>query len=339
MKIEHSEKNLLMQIANGFRASRGIRKNLDGEALVELANQIVESKLPQVIDRTITEITAEDLAEITEIGGYGFACCFNLKSVTIPDNVTRIGDDAFYACTSLKNVYYNGDIASWCNIIFVSAMSNPASYARKLYIKKPGMNEYELLTNLVIPDSVTEIEDYAFYNCYSLTSIMIPNTITSIGRSAFASCIELTSVTIPNSVRSIGIDAFSGCDSLTSLTIGNGVTSIGNSAFNRCGELRSVIISNSVEEIGGYAFSGCSNLRSITIGNSVKSIKSYALCIGSSANKATITLLGTKPPSIATDTFVEGFLKKIIVPKGCGEAYKTATNWANFADFIEEAAE
>lgn len=290
MKKEYSEKNLLMQIANGFRASRGIRKNLDGEALVELANQ---NKFPQIIDRTITKITAEDLGGITEIGDYGLACCTDLQSIIIPTNIKRIGYSAFYTCPSLKNVYYNGDIASWCNIIFVSPMSNPATYARKIYIKNSETKEYELLTNLVIPDSVTEIKNYAFDFCQSLKSITIPNSITSIGRCAFALCIELTSVTIPDSVRSIGIDAFSGCYRLTSLTIGRGVKSIGNTALH----------------------------------------------IGKPDNRSTITFLATEPPSITTSTFSTLELKKIIVPAGCGEAYKTATNWAKYADYIEEAAE
>ena len=71
-----------------------------------------------------------------------------------------------------------------------------------------------LVTELVIPDVVTSIGKYAFYNYSSLTSIIIPDSVTSIGEDAFASCDSLTSVTIPDSVTSIDSFAFYGCTSL-----------------------------------------------------------------------------------------------------------------------------
>jgi hypothetical protein len=94
-----------------------------------------------------------------------------------------------------------------------------------------------------------------------------------------------------------------------------------------------------VTKIGDYVFRQCLNLTSIIIPDSVTQIGGYALRIGSTTNKGTITFLGTTPPSIRSDTFVFSQLEKIIVPKGCGEAYKAATNWAKYADYIEEAAE
>ena len=100
--------------------------------------------------------------------------------------------------------------------------------------------------NVVIPEEVTymnrthkvtNIGDWAFYNCKSLTSITIPNSVTSIGESAFYRCSGLTSVTIPNSVTSIGESAFYGCSGLASVTIPNSVTSIEESAFRDCSGL------------------------------------------------------------------------------------------------------
>ncbi len=94
-----------------------------------------------------------------------------------------------------------------------------------------------VLTSVVIPNSVTSIESYAFWNCYKLTSVVIPTSVTSIGNAAFACCYELTSVVIPNSVTSIGKDAFwsiEGYSSLTSVFIPGSVTSIGKGAFGGC---------------------------------------------------------------------------------------------------------
>lgn len=92
-------------------------------------------------------------------------------------------------------------------------------------------------------------------------------------------------------------------------------------------------------KIRNFAFCYCSSLASITIPNSVTSIGSPALRIGSSTNKATITMLPTTPPTIQSSTFYASYLEKIIVPAGTGATYKAATNWSNFADYIEEAAE
>lgn len=124
---------------------------------------------------------------------------------------------------------------------------------------------------------------------------------------------------------------------LTSITIPNSVTNIGHFAFRGCTLLTSVIISNSVTKIGDSAFNSCSKLTSITIPSAVTRIGSSALDIGSSTNKATITMLPTTPPTIQSNTFTASKLQKIIVPAGTGATYKAATNWSNFADYIEEA--
>ena len=104
---------------------------------------------------------------------------------------------------------------------------------------------------LVIEDNVL------LCNCTELTSIEIPNSVTLIGDFAFFDCNGLTSVIIPNSVTSIGGYAFYGCSGLTSIIIPNSVTSIGNSAFRYCKELTSVTILNSAAFIKDYAFNGC----------------------------------------------------------------------------------
>ena len=250
---------------------------------------------------------------VTSIGDRAFSGCTGLTSVTISDSVTSIGSDAFYGCTGLTSVNYTGTLAQWCGIAFSNSYGNPVYYAHKLYI-----NGQLLTGDIVIPDSVTSIGDYAFYNCTGLTSVTIPDSVTSIGYSAFYDCTGLTSVNytgtlaqwcgitfysnpvsyahrlyingqlltgdivIPDSVTSIGNGAFSGCTELTSVTIPDSVTSIGGGAFYGCTGLTSINIPDSVTSIGYSAFYDCTGITSINIPDSVTSIGNSAFynCTG-----------------------------------------------------------
>ena len=221
------------------------------------------------------EVTSIEIPNtITEIGDYQFYGFDNVTSIVIPD-ITSIGSSAFRSCSSLTNVYYEGTIEDWCKISLGSGSSNPMNYANHFYLRNSN-NEWEEVTSIEIPNTITEIGDYQFYGFDNVTSIVIPNSVTIIGDNAFDSCSSLTSIVIPESVTSIGVSAFDSCSSLTSIVIPESVTSIGVSAFRSCSSLTSIEIPNSVTSIGSEAFSGCRNLTSIEIPNSVTSIGSEA---------------------------------------------------------------
>ena len=272
----------------------------------------------------LTSITIPD--SVTSIGNYAFSGCSGLTSITIGNSVTSIGNSAFQDCYRLVEVYNKSTLP-----ITAGSSSNGyvAYYAKNVYKEEGGSklstdNCYVVYTDgtekivvaytgteteLTLPTYITQINDWAFYNCIELTSVTITNSVTSIGSRAFSYCSGLTSITIPDRVTSIGDQAFWGCSGLTRITIPNSVTSICGSAFSNCSGLTSIIVGKnnpkyhsagnclietstkililgcktsvipsdgSVISIGESAFYWCSGLTSITIPAGVTSIGNTA---------------------------------------------------------------
>ena len=126
---------------------------------------------------------------LLSVGASAFEDCVSLSEIEIPKSVVSIGKAAFEGCHNLVNVYL-ADIAAWCAIDFRSSSASPFYNAENLYLNG------ELVTDLVVPDGVTSIGNYAFYSCDGLTSVSIPSSVISIGNSAFTGCDSLTSVYI-----------------------------------------------------------------------------------------------------------------------------------------------
>ena len=192
---------------------------------------------------------------------------------------------------------------------------------------------------VTIPKGVRKIGKMAFYGCHSLTSIIIPDSVTSIGYLTFAHCNSLTIASIPDSVTKIGNCAFAGCSSLKSITIPDSVTEIGDRAFDDCSSLTSVTIPDSVTKIGDRAFNYCSSLTSVNIPDSVTEIGNWAF-----AGCDSLTSMyceATTPPKLGFLSFYNNASdRKIYIPKSEDstilKAYKSAENWKDYADSIEE---
>ncbi|WP_277286139.1 leucine-rich repeat domain-containing protein, partial [Ruminococcus callidus] len=235
---------------------------------------------------SLTDITIP--SSVTSIGESAFESCTDLTNITIPKSVTSIGSNVFDGCTALTEVLleggstltsenfgevankvvirWNEDNLTW-TLTADGTLAISGTGAMKEYGagSSPAAQKKDSVKKVVIEDGITNIVDFAFFDCTVLESIEIPGSVASIGNFAFCSCIRLTDITIPGSVTSIGDYAFLNCTGLTSINIPEGVTSIGNYAFMSCDGLTSITIPKSVTSIGGNVFNGCTALTEVLL--------------------------------------------------------------------------
>lgn len=199
------------------------------------------------------------------------------------------------------------------------------------------INGNTYIKGIVLPSTLTTIGESALDSCPSLVSVTIPSGVTSIAFSAFYGCTSLVSVTIPSGVTNMGTNVFDGCSSLVFVTIPSSLTSISGYSFQYCTSLASITIPEGVTSIGEYAFYGCSSLASITIPSGVTTTLN-ATIFGACTSLVSVTIQAVSPPTIGSgpslpfSNMAETF--KIYVPEDSVDAYKTATNWTNYADKI-----
>ena len=191
--------------------------------------------------------------------------------------------------------------------------------------------------------SYTQSKSYATY-CGCIISIRDWGAVEIITNSAFRYCTGLTNIDIPDGVTAIGDNAFTGCESITNIKIPSNVKIIGNRAFSGCKGLSSVTIENGLQTICAGAFMSCA-ITDFTIPASVTKIEDFVW--SQCENLTRVTVLATTPPTFSpTDGKVLFAGCKIttngsgtvIVPKGCGAAYKAADGWKDVEYNIVEAS-
>lgn len=217
-------------------------------------------------------------------------------SVTIPDSVTAIGNSTLISA-NLLTINIPDSVTELGNFIYGfnlhETIPTPWLEAKRaenpLVIVNNTVIDGSMCTgDVIIPDGVVKIADFAFANNESLTSIHLPDSVTKIGNYAFNKCTSLVSINIPKGVTKIGDYVFDFCTSLTSINIPKGVTEIGYATFRTCTNLTNVTIPDSVTKIGSYAFNYCKSLTSINIPDSVVEIGYRAFTDCSNLNSVTI---------------------------------------------------
>ena len=221
----------------------------------------------------------------------------NMTQISFPSTLTEVGSYAFSYASGISRV----DIPSleaWLQITFKSSFtSNPLSCRADLYVAN------KKVTNLVIPEGITEIKDNAFAGCTSIQTAVLPEGVTIIGDSAFRDCDNLVSISMPNTLTTIDDDAFYYCDGLRSVRIPGSVVTMGSECFRYAKNLEHVVIEEGVTKIASWAFCQCTSLKSVVIPKTVTKIErdaftscpvTHVLYTGTSTQWGKITYDSTK---------------------------------------------
>ena len=155
-----------------------------------------KSLFAQLVDKSVTSVSEEDLKGIPYINTYAFYHCSSMTSITIPNNVTSIGNSAFEGCSSLTSITIPNSVTS---------------------IGKSAFAYCSGLTTISISNKVTQLNASTFFGCKNVVNIVIPDKVTIIDYNVFESCTGLLNITIPASVKSVGNYAFRQCSIDTEL--------------------------------------------------------------------------------------------------------------------------
>lgn len=248
-----------------------------------------------------------------------------MKSVTIPESVKRIGNEAFYYCSNLTSIEIGKNVTSIGNDSFgycTALTSIKVSEDNPIYDSRDNCNaiirtsDNTLLygcLNSFIPDGIVKIQSSAFSHLKIEGDFVVPESVTSIGDEAFCYCTELTSIKLPSKLSSFGHRVFWGCSKIKSISIPEGVTEIGEYSFCECRGLEKVSLPTTIKTIGFVAFSYCTNLTDINLPNGIESIGNRAF---SHCESSTEIELPSSITSIGNGAFEYCYnLKSIFIPK------------------------
>lgn len=213
---------------------------------------------------------------VTYIGEEAFGDCEDLETINFPEGLTSIGYDAFYDCVKLTEINLPESLTYIGNYAFCEceALDNVVLPKGLKQLNSGVFSGCESLKTITLPEGLLSIGDSAFYGC-SFTDIKIPDSVISIGGSVFGNCDGLTDLVKINGVNYISEGMYGGCDGFTSITIPDNITNIDEEAFYNCENLKEVVLPNGLTKISDRMFES-SGIESINIPASVTTIGSHA---------------------------------------------------------------
>ena len=295
----------------------------DGAISYEEAASVVDLSHMKLTNRMFTSFNElKYFTSLTSIPEKYFRSCARLTSITLPESITCISEEAFKNCTSLSRINIPKDLKNILRLAFEGChsltrvdLSSLETFLRLDYPEqghplKNGASLYlcgSKLTDIVIPESITEISDFALMGCKNLRSVSLHGGIKNVGKQAFDSCSALEKVHFHDNISSFDICIFWECTSLKEIVLPKAMYEIPEAMFARCSSLEEVTIQENVTMIGYNSFEGCYGLRKVT-------------------------LTGKYPPAISPNTFSSNIT--FHVPEDAVEAYRTAPDWSIHANRI-----
>ena len=280
---------------------------------------------------------------VTRIGNHGFRQSVLVESVVIPTSVTEIGDNAFYMCFGLQSVTLGTGLRTIGESAFNSCMN---------------------VKELIIPDNVEHIGHHAFVDWRTATRIVIGSGVQYLGERVFQGANALPAFEVadgntivctvdgvlfntdkdtliqfpgakggtyivPEQVKAIGDGSFQGCEHITNIILPEGLTYLGTASFVECTGLKEIVLPNGVTEIPS-AFTHCPALESVTIGDAVTEIGMVAF--GQCTALKAFTCHSVTPPTLGMVPFFQVDLSAatLYVPEEALEAYRAAAIWNDF---------
>ena len=230
------------------------------EGITTIANNVIKGEGYNPDSKIAKEIVIPDTVKVIE--DRAFFSRYNLEKVTLPKNLTEIGDYAFFEC-NIKEIEIPNTITKWGKNVFSSCALEKVTIPTNIKEIPEGMFDacYKL-KNIVIPDNIEKINEGAFWDCRNLESVTIGKNVKSIGKYAFQNT-KLTTITIPSNVQKIDFNAFCGCDSLEKFVI-EGKTDIANGVFD-----------NTSNVVLDYRLGAQYNKTSVQINNFKRDKKNY----------------------------------------------------------------
>lgn len=309
IEIPYSVREIGVDAFTGCVALAEIRfaGDLAGWCKIEGLEYLMNGALEKTLFVNGVQVTGDFVIpeEVTSIGDYAFFGCGALTGVTIGNGVTTIGNDAFANCGNVTSLTLGAAVTS---------------------IGESAFEGCGKLAGIAIPQSVTSIGTNAFSGCNAIARIEVESgntayqgegnclietasktlilgcddstiprgaNVTMIGAGAFSGREGIINITIPSNIEGIGAHAFEACANLKTVTFENGLTRIGDNAFTSCAAITNIEIPNTVLEIGAFAFEGCSGLKGIVLGNRLTSIGAAAFRDCNNAELTEIVLPAT----------------------------------------------
>lgn len=313
-------------------------------------------------------LVAARIAGISKISDYAFQYKYGLQTFTMSRDVQTMGYCIFYECRSLMAMIFPDSLTSIGHelMTYCYGLSQVVFSDSLTTIPERVCYYCHTLDAVTIPDGVTYIGHYAFHNCYALSEVSFPDTLQNIGEYAFSYCRGLKEVRFPDGLTTIQRNAFYECyaiehihlpDSITSMgeyvfaynfnlrsiNIPAGLTSIPNGLCHRCYALESIEIPGHIVQIGDEAFYECYRLKEVKFHADIHTIRSgsFRYCRA----MRNYYCYRTEPPNLTSSNVFNDIPGNCViwVPKSTDRmvltAYKTASNWSNYANYMAEMEE